>query len=284
MFVNKFKINLTTLPSGATETYLNFSIDMDFQNVDQSELIERVFVDNEVSLAINPILDYDKVRFTPLDIQLNQINKITYNLNLFDSTNNYVNNYGDIGFNNDDVRYRKNNFKESFLNLSFYNNDNALTQKLVSNITLFVKLNPDDYLQVSSIDGLAGQPKPVNQIPINFMVESPIISPRGFAEGYYLYDYKDELKLNESKYLYMRASFKNAKTGKSVNLMVKNVPLPINELVHELYTRYKMTRTTSGFYYEIDDTYHGNSGSTGSNNVIYNTNDLFVNLYEIKST
>jgi hypothetical protein len=82
----------------------------------------------------------------------------------------------------------------------------------------------------------------------------------------------------------MRASFKNAKTGKSVNLMVKNTAQPIDKLVHELYTRYKMTSTATGYYYEIDNTYHGNTGISGPNNVIYNSNTCKVTLYEIKAT
>lgn len=283
MFVNKFQINLTTLASGTTATTISFPINMDFQTVDQAELIERVFVETEVEASINPILDYDRVRFLPLDLQGNHIDKIIYDINLFDSSNNYTNNYGAIGFDNDDIRYRKNSFKQSFLVLSFYDNDNPLTQKLVSYMTLFSNLNSSDYLPISVTNGIPGQPKPVNQIPINFVVESPLLNPRGFAEGYYLYDYKDELNIGESKYLYMRASFKNAKTGKSANLMVKNTALPIDQLVHELYTRYKMTRTSTGYYYEIDDTYHGNN-TTGPNNVTYNTNTAVVSLYQIKAT
>lgn len=283
MFVNKFQINLTTLPSGTTATTISFPITMDYQLVDQAELIERVFVDTEVEASINPILDYDRARFLPLDLQGNHIDKIIYDINLFGSSNTYVNNYGAIGFVDEDIKYLKNSFKQSFLVLSFYDSDNPLTQKLVSYMTLFSNLNTSDYLPISTTNGIPGQPKPASQIPTNFVVESPLLNPRGFAEGYYLYDYKDELKIGDSKYLYMRASFKNAKTGKSVNLMVKNTPLPIDQLVHELYTRYKMTRTSTGYYYELDNTYHGNN-TTGPNNVVYNSNTATVSLYQIKAT
>jgi hypothetical protein len=134
---------------------------------------------------------------------------------------------------------------------------------------------------------IPGTPKPVGQIPVNFVVENPLINPIGTAEGYHIYDYKSGLNINVPKYLYMRATFKNAKTGKSVNLMVKNTAQPIDKLVHELYTRYILVRKTTGFYYKIDDSYNGNAipvSPSGPNNVVYSTNTCKVTLYEIKAS
>ena len=277
MFVNRYQINLATISSASTATTINIPINMEYQLVDQAELVEKEFVDVEVEKEINPILDYEKVRFLPLDLNGNNINKITYNINLFISgtTNLGATNYGSIGFNDDDIKFERENFKETFLNLSFYDTDNPLIQRLISNITVFSELNPTDLL-------VNGQPKPVNQIPLTFILTSPILNPRGFSEGYHLYDYKDELKIGDNKYLYMRASFKNAKTGKSTNLMVDSIPYSIDNLVHTLYTRYKLIRTTTGFYYEIDDTYHGN-GVIGPNNVSYVSNNATINLYQIQA-
>lgn len=277
MFVNRYQINLATISSASTATTINIPINMEYQLVDQAELVEKEFVDVEVEKEINPILDYEKVRFLPLDLNGNNINKITYNINLFISgtTNLGATNYGSIGFNDDDIKFERENFKETFINLSFYDTDNPLIQRLISNITVFSELNPTDLL-------VNGQPKPVNQIPLTFILTSPILNPRGFSEGYHLYDYKDELKIGDNKYLYMRASFKNAKTGKSTNLMVDSIPYSIDNLVHTLYTRYKLIRTTTGFYYEIDDTYHGN-GVIGPNNVSYVSNNATINLYQIQA-
>jgi hypothetical protein len=273
MFANRYQINLSTLATGTTATTINIPINMDFQIVDNSELIQRVFVDVEVEKSINPILDYEKVRFLPTDLSLNHIDKIIYNLNLSGLTN-----YAQIGFTDDDIKYEKSNFKESFLNLAFYDTDNPMTQKLVSNITIFSMLTPTD-LQGPS-DPFPGQPKPANQLSLDFMVSNPILNPLGFSEGYHLYDYKDELSIGEYKYLYMRGSFKNAKTGRSVNLMVEPTPSYIDALVHKLYTRFKLIRTTTGFYYEIDNTYHGD-GTVGPNNVTFASNNATINLYQI---
>lgn len=279
MFVNQYKINLATLSSGTTATTIDIPITMEYQLVDQSELIERVFVDVEVENSINPILDYEKVRFSPLDLSGNDVDKITYELDLLGSLN-----YGDIGFNNDDIKYQKNSFKNTFLNLSFFDTDNPLNQKLVTNITLFSELKPTDLLPLGTTTGVPGQPKQANQIPLTFVLENPIINPLGQAEGFHIYDYKDELSIGESKYLYMRASFKNAKTGSTTNLMVVNTGTSIDNLVHLLYTRYKLTRTNTGYYYEIDDSYQGLSGMTGTNNVTYSSNNVNIKLFNIKAT
>lgn len=281
MFVNRYQINLSTLATGTTATTINIPINMDFQLVDQSELIQRVFVDVEVEKAINPILDYEKVRFLPLDLSGAHMDRLIYEVDLFGATN-----YGAIGFTDDDIKFEKNSFKETFLNLSFFDTDNPLTQRLITNITLFSEIKPTDLWGIGSA-GIPGQPKPAAQIPLTFVVENPILFPRGSAEGYHIYDYKDELNIGDFKYLYMRASFKNAKTGSTTNLMVVNTATTIDNLVHLLYTRYKLIRNTTGYYYEIDNTYQGLSGMTGPNNVTYNytsVNEAKIKLYKIKAT
>ncbi len=282
MFANKYKINIKTMNSGSTATTITFPIDMTFQTVDQAELIERVFVEAEVEKAINPILNYDKVRYMPITPTGVKVDKLIYNVNLLDVNGQYVNFYGKIGFSDDDIKFKKESFKQTFLDLVFFDSDNALTQVPINNITIFSNLNTTDLVPMGSTNGVSGQPKPANEVPVNFILENPIVNPRGFSEGYHLYDYKDGLTIGGVKYIYMRATFKNAKTGKAVNLMVTQAPQTIDKLVNELYTRYKLTRNSTGFYYEIDPTYQGND-IIGINNVIYTQNSAVINLYEIKA-
>ena len=281
MFANRYQINLSTIATGATATTINVPINMTYQMVDQAELIQRVFVDVEVEKSVNPILDYEKVRFLPLDLSGAHMDRLIYQLDLFGATN-----YAAIGFTDDDIKFQKNSFKQTFLNLSFFDTDNPYTQRLISNITLFSELRDSDLLPIGTTTGVPGQPKPAAQIPLTFVIENPILFPKGFSEGYHLYDYKDELKIGESKYLYMRASFKNAKTGSTTNLMVVNTATTIDNLVHLLYTRYKLIRNNTGYYYEIDDTYQGLTGMTGSNNVSYvfgPVNEARINLFKINA-
>lgn len=274
--MNRYQVRID---STTTATTINIPFTMEYQLADQAELIDRVFVDVETENAINPIIDFDKTRYIPLDLNNNQISKINYVIDLSGLTT-----YGDIGFSDDDIKFQKSNFKQTFLNLSFYDTDNPMTQQLVTTQTIFSQLKPSDLLPFNTIVGLPGQPKPANQIPLTFILENPLTNQRGFLEGYYLYDYKDILKIGDFKYLYMKANFKNAKDGKSTNLMVKSNAQPIDNLIREVYTRYKLFRTQTGYYYQIDDTYQGNGPAT-QNNVSYtqNPSSVSINLFKIQA-
>jgi len=280
MVLNRYQINLNTFPSGSTTTYFTIPINLEYQLVDQNDIVKRIFVDVETEKAINPIIDYEKIRFSPSGLTDNIIDKIVYNVILTGGTT-----YADIGFDNDDIKFQKETFKQTFLKLNFYDSDNPLNQNLVSNVTLFSELKPADLHQINSSIGFIGQTLPASQIPLSFVLDSSIYNPNSFAQGFFLYDYKDEINVGDSKYLYMRASFKNAKNGVSTNLMVKLNAQPIDTLIHELYTRYVMVRTDNGYFYQIDDTYQGNLGTTGSNNITYDYNSILnsvtVNLYQI---
>jgi hypothetical protein len=291
MFVNRYQINVASLSATTTAMTINIPISLESQEIGQSELIDRVFVDVQVENAINPISDYEKVRYLPLGTNNKPLTSITYKLDLTGSTN-----YNAIGFTNDDIKYEKSCFKESFIYMVFFDSPNPMTQRLISYNTIFSKLNDSDFLGPANTQtaltgfGIPGQPVLAQEVGLDFVVKNPILKPRGFSEGYYLYDYRDELKIGESKYLYMRASFKNAKTGKSTNLMVSNPPKPlqIDKVVHELYTRYILFRDTTGYYYKIDETYLGNLDSsgnviTGPNNVNHLLNDVTITLYQIQA-
>jgi hypothetical protein len=275
MYVNKFKISTASLINTKSNfLYFNLPISNDNQIVDNGELIDKVFVNEQVELSINPIVDWEKTRFSPIDANGNKINTIIYNLN-FLKNNSYTNFYSDIGFSDDDIANRKDNFKLSLVDLLFYDSDNPLVQKLVNRISLSCKLNSIDFKG-------DGKPKGANQIQIKMISQDPFKYKNGFTDGFYIYDYKNELKIGDSKYIYMKAVFKNAKTGKSLNMMVKNTPQFIDMLVKELYVRYKIIRTKNGFNYFIDNTYQGNKLNI-SNNVTYNSDTITVDLYEINA-
>jgi len=279
MFVNQYQINLSTLSSATTATTINIPINLEYQIVDQSEIIERVFVDIEVEKTINPIVDYEKTRFKPINSNNKVVNKITYELDLSGKTT-----YGSIGFTDDDIKFETERFKQTFLNLSFYDSDIPLTQNLLSFITLNPSLAKSDLSQSQSTTSnlVLGQTKRASEIKLTFICENPIINLRGKSNGYYLYDFKDELIMNGApKSLYMKATFKNAKTGKVTNLMVNDKALPIEDLIKKLYTRYILTKTDKGFFYKIDTTYNTTSSTPNNVTEVLNTDNITVKLYQI---
>jgi hypothetical protein len=289
MFV-KHTIALSTITG---DTYINIPINIDYQIVDNGELIERLFVEKEEQKSVNPILDYDKVRFTPVDKNKKTISHIIYSLNFLDMNNNmqiptYYSNV-DIKdpFNNDDIKFERNNFKNSYVKLSFYDSDNAMTQNLVTELDINSFLTDGDRYQAATIPQnsniIAGTPLPATQIPVRFYLSNPYLITKGYYDGFYIYNYKDEYVINTPKYLYMKGTYFNAKSGKVTNLMTENVKTSIDVLVNKLYTRYQLYRDTTGFYYVIDDTY--------SSNVTYNqttsnpaTSDITINLYQIQAS
>lgn len=280
----KYTINSNTIQSGTTATTLNIPIKMEYQIVDNSELTDRLFVDVETQKAVNQILDYDKVRFIPENMSKPIVN-INYNLYLIGETNNIQipTYYSNIGFDNSDIRFRKNTFKESFLNLSFYDTNNPMTQNLVGEIDIYSMITRDDqYPTGTQRPNVAGQVKPANQIPVRFILSNPLLIDNGFYAGYYLYSYKDGYVNNEPKYLYMKATYHNGKTGKSVNLMTEDLAYPIDQLVNKVYTRYILNRSQTGFYYEVDTTYSSNVTYT-VNPSLQNNSDLTIKLYQIQA-
>jgi hypothetical protein len=272
----KYKINTTQI-SGATNLTINIPIKLEYQLVDNAELIEKVFVDTEIKKSINPILDYEKVRFVPFYNLLKKIDTITYIVSLLDDNNRLKlpTYYADIGINDSDIKFGKNYFKEGYLLLSFYDNDNPLTQNLVTEIEIYNHLSIGDYLN-------SGQARPANQIMTKFVLSNPLTTSKGFFEGYHIYTYKDNYQLNGVyKSLYMKASYFNAKTGKMINLMTSPLSFTINELISKLHTKFDLVKDSTGYYYKLDTGYSTNVAYSETANS--NLMDLTINLYQIQT-
>tara|TARA_R100000908_G_C3756170_1_gene150802 strand:+ start:3612 stop:4763 length:1152 start_codon:yes stop_codon:yes gene_type:complete len=203
-----------------------------------------------------------------------------------------LNYWSDIGFDYNDFYFKKKSFTKSFLRLDFYDSDIATYQNLISFITLYPKFSNTDI----SAAGQGNVPDPTTY-QVDFELGNTIINRDKNGEGFALYHFKDEIPpkiLNAPKYLYMKATFNNAKSGISKGLMSTSSPnLPIDELMlttkdittapipkNNLYTRYILTRDVDGYFYEIDTNYSSNvSASSSSTSVVYN-----VELYEISTS
>ena len=266
-----------------SDASVKIPISLDFSTMDQSEVVNREFVDIEVEKSINPIVDYEKVRFVP-KIETVDIKNLTYSVKMLDDNGTHIENttYGDIGFVDDDIKFSKSRFLNTFLRLNFYDNDTLTNQNLVSQITLFSKItnaeiNPIADSEGNPLDG-GGLPIHADDFPLRFILNNPIEFPEGFAEGYYIYHFKSDVIQNDlPKELYMRAELNNASNGSSTKMMASNrIDLTIDELVDKLHTRYLLIKTNTGYEYRIDTTYNGGG------NIIENIDDVTVNLYEIK--
>lgn len=439
MSVKKF-----TLKIDKDNKFINIPLTLTHSEVGQDDTIDNHFVKQEVEKAINPIVDYEKNRFEP-----NQkdkfIGRIDYDINLLkDGAFPESTTLETIGFVDNDIKYRRNNFKKSFLNLMFFDSDVPTNQNYLGNITIFnrlsrfdiqgisdpikvekekepeevevdksdwlfgdlelgstklgknvikgirrerigtenvfarkcqsvnfgfaggtqvtgyyyrgpfyniaseftkegercedfekgifgdvvppkglgipyslfdaIYLNQKGYVYGSKVydvyskwsydfmfpsafgkfggvyfidvtpDGgdsngdttikpsnpiIGGVPKPVGEIPLKFIVENPITTPRGFAEGFYVYHYAD---LPTS--IYMRGNYNNAKTGKVSDLITTPEPQNIENVVSKLHTKYDLKNVDDNYYYELDTEY--------STNISVVNDTMSVSLYEIQ--
>ena len=290
MFVKKYKFvnNLT----GDTGYNINVPVGNNSGFVGQQEIIEKDFIDIEVEKAVNITFDYEKVKLLPVHSSTDGLlENITYTVNLLDSTATAFNTslkWSDIGFNDDDLRFKKKSFTKSFLRLDFYDSDIVSNQNLISFITLFPEFSNEDMTDGSI-------PQAINY-SVSFKLGNTLVDRNRNGEGFALYHFKDEVLPAPlpPKNLYARATFNNAKEGTSTGLMSSDsLTLSIDDLIgstegttnkNNLYTKYILTRDATGYYYKIDDTY--------SNNVAYEsptttpsstTNDYIINLYQINA-
>lgn len=273
MFV-KYKINAIEF-SGVSAVTINVPIGTNYYPVDQSELINDKFVKKEAEKAINPAVDNEICRFIPIwpvsSTNNVVIKTISYNVIFRDNVGAAVieSKFSDIpvtdsksAFINDDLKYRRNNLSNTYLNLSFYDEPSPNNGTLISTMELFVTI-PNPLLDLVNL-------------PVNFVLSNPILNPTGNSEGYYLYHYRDDVQINPSlpKELYMKAEFRNAKDGRRTLLATKASPLKTEEIIQYTYTRYLLKRTSEGYFYQIDSGY--------SPNIIYwPTNKMTIKLYEL---
>ena len=80
MFVDRRKILIGNIGSGTT---IDIPLKANFFPVDNAELIQDKFVNDEVEKSINPIVDYKKVIFKPADDNWEIIDKFKINLNFY---------------------------------------------------------------------------------------------------------------------------------------------------------------------------------------------------------
>jgi hypothetical protein len=283
MFVNRYKIlakDLSTAPSGSTMV-IPFSLD--FIPVDNSDLVQKEFVEKETKKSINPIVNYEKSRFIPYNQNNQQVIK-EIKIKLWKDSSTPLT-YSDLGITNSDVLYRRNRFLNTFLRLSFYDSNQVTNSNFLFDVTYFTQLGDDqkDMSGCSGADPLCvspninyGNPIDVSSMPVSYVMSNPIISPKKLSEGYYLYWLNKDIE-DGPKNIYMRASLNNASNGKTTNyfsIASSNIPQLNPQFFNDLNVKYSIFKDqTDGILkYNVDD--YGRE-------IIIDSNLTIINLYKL---
>jgi len=285
--MEKYKLNINKL--GGENNFIKIPIGHDFSPMDNSEIAENQFLNNAIDEAINPVDDYEKVKFYPS----NGINEIIIQLYNFDNTPLY---YGDtvptstfnLGYSNDDIKFLRNRFKNSFIKLNFYDSPNPSDKRLVFQQIIYNQLNEDQR------DGNKNL-LPVATMPITYRIVDPITKILGISEGYYLYWLKNP-STPYPKRFYMTATYNNASDGIVTPLIaydstdiltnptIYNPNIPINLLNSYNSINYLLSSINNNNVYTITSLDTALPTSTNYRTINVTGNTLTIKLYPIRVT
>lgn len=231
--------------------FLNIQIPITntFSNTNRNEIITENFIENETKKSIQEI--FDNERFQVIPFKNNILDKVTYNINLF-KNNSFDNKLSTASYSNDDVKFNRKNFINSFIHFEIYNDTNLTTQNRIYDYTISLKLKNDDYIK--NYNNFVIGVKDVTQINLAFETYNPHKYTLYNNEGYFLYLLKNDLpELNSNKFLYVKANFKNAKTGLSYKLNTKGLGLNLSNIEESSFFKIKIINQDSIYYYEINE-------------------------------
>lgn len=217
--MKEININLSEL----NKKNLTFTIPIGNSNQKLRDNFSQDFIDEQIKNEINDVTDYEKVRFKPF----NDTDEIIVELMVSGNT---VLTYGDLGYTDDDIKFRRNRFKNSFLKFNFYDNYNPTNKKLTFQLILFNQLNNDqrDY---------NGDLLDVDFMPVTYRLVNPLKNIGGNSEGFYIYWLKNSINKYPLNF-YMTASYNNASNGIETQFIAYDNPIPINLLTGVEWIKY----------------------------------------------
>lgn len=243
MFVDKRKILIDNIGSGTT---IDIALGSNFFPVDNSELIQVKFVDEEVEKSINPIVDYKKVIFKPARInpvtggwELIEMFKINLNFYTPESieagspihrgTGAEPGVYKDLGFLFDDVFCRTNRFIDSFFRISLYDKPYSGQNKLLNFYDVYTQVGKEQ-------ENSFGFTLPIGSCPISFTLGDPITKPDKVNEGFQIYWFKDlvDNAPNKEYDVYAVLQYNHAGNGKTYDMAASKAINPNNTTVSSL--------------------------------------------------
>ena len=247
MSVNKVQIPLRDINMSGTS--INIPLFLSFMPVDNTELIETKFIDDEVDKVINPIIDYKKVRFLLADniTDWNIVPKIKINLNFFiatptgnpsppftyayDNPTTYdgAGTYGDLFFQYDDIFCRTDRLMNSFLRLTFFDSPDTSTNTLLFFTDIFTQIEKDQMNEWNFV-------LPPDNCTISFILGDSVLEPDTIHEGFYLYWFKDlvDNSPNGEYEMYMSVVYSNAGNGETIPMYPLKTDLSVPVIMTDL--------------------------------------------------
>lgn len=307
---------------------IGFEKNSDYTHLHQEENVSNLFTEKVKKMVVEeaPVIDMEKVKFSPY-INDKMISQLTFNLHfrtrIIDETWRYDNNtdvdywngirdYGDItndnknvelsdmlyylGFTDNDVKNQKSKLKKSFLRLSFYDDTDPLTQKLLYYSTVYVDTGelfgkyvkarekliksgytiPDVVLESSAI--------PENRLDARFVIKDEFNTEKS-SEGFNIYYFPSDVlesmqTENSGKTIYMKVEFNHAGFGRTIPFIHAEdlSGLSLSNYKERLYIPLKLKYIDNKYIYEIID------GENLKPSVEINDSIITFNLFEPRLT
>lgn len=199
----------------ALRATIAFGSDFYTNGLNEDKIAELTNID-----ALNAPTDYEKAVFRPCT-EYGLVEKINFGLyfqhrnweggRVTSAQTGWTNNLESIGYTNDDIKYRRNNFTKSFLRLLFYDTNDPRTQTLLGYYSVYFDVN-DAYNQV--INGIV-----VSGITTEMKISNPIIGD-GACEGFNIHLFPNILEGKEEETIYMATEFNHAKYGYTLKMTI----------------------------------------------------------------
>ena len=231
---------------------------------------------------------------------------------LYDDENfvNSSNLIGYLGFTDDDIYNQKNRVKQSFIRLSFYDDDNPLTQNLLCYSTVFLdsgdlfgkyakrkawldetSFEEDDEEYNVQINPIVWSPTaktdPCSAVTCQLIVNDEYDMTRS-GEGFNLYLFREDAPVeNEVQNIYMKVEFNHAGLGRTVPLIFwrkdkdgKAETLTMKNYLDNLYIPIEISLSDRGYVYSFPDAISAEVDGGRCNGIVWENERLVLNLFE----
>lgn len=179
-----------------------------------------------------------------------------------------------LGFTDEDVQNQKNKIKKSFLRLTFYDDTNPLTQKLLYYSTVFMdsgelfgkyvkakselKANGEE---ISKMGVVLDSYKTNNRLDCKFVIRDEFYAEKS-SEGFNIYYFPDDVILSENseKTIYMKVEFNHAGFGRTIPMIACGgvQTMSLSTYKERLYIELKLKYINGKYIYVVSNKFNDN--------------------------